>query len=70
MDEYADMIERAADDLGSQRALAEAMGVSPQAVNKWKSKRVPPERVLDFERVTGVSRHEIRPDIYPREAVA
>ena len=70
MDNSAFLIERAAENVGSQIALAEAMGVSPQAVNKWKSSRVPAERVLDFERVTGLSRHEIRPDIYPREAVA
>lgn len=70
MDKSADLIDRAADVVGGQRALAEAMGISPQAVNKWKSSRVPAERVLDFERVSGLSRHEIRPDIYPREAVA
>ena len=26
---------------------------------------VPPRRVLDVERVTGVPRHLLRPDIYP-----
>lgn len=70
METSSDLIDRAADVLGGQRALAEAMGITPQAVNKWKTSRVPAERVLDLERVTGVSRHEIRPDIYPREAVA
>lgn len=70
MDKSADLIDRAAGNVGGQRALAKAMGVSPQAVNKWKSLRVPSERVLDFERVSGLSRHEIRPDIYPREVVA
>ncbi|HXJ38441.1 MAG TPA: Cro/CI family transcriptional regulator, partial [Bryobacteraceae bacterium] len=70
MDNSSDLIERVAKIVGGQRALAEAMGISPQAVNKWKSSRVPAERVLDFERVTGLSRHQIRPDIYPREAMA
>jgi hypothetical protein len=29
--------------------------------------RVRIERELDVERVTGVSRHQLRPDLYPRE---
>ena len=31
------------------------------------SKRVPAEYVLRIEAATGVSRHDLRPDIYPRE---
>jgi DNA-binding transcriptional regulator YdaS (Cro superfamily) len=26
---------------------------------------LPAERVLDIERVTGIPRHELRPDLYP-----
>lgn len=50
---------------GLARALTDiAPGkISSQAVSQWK--RVPPERVLDVERITGVPRHELRPDIYP-----
>lgn len=44
--------------------LAEACKVTPQAVSKWLQNGVPAERVLDVERVTGVSRHELRPDIF------
>lgn len=44
--------------------MAKAMGgVSPQAISQWS--RVPVLRVLDVERVTGIPRHELRPDIYP-----
>ncbi|MEA3390050.1 MAG: YdaS family helix-turn-helix protein [Pseudomonadota bacterium] len=44
-------------------------GVSQQAVWKWVSrmKPLPPEHVLTVEEATGVSRHDLRPDIYPRE---
>ncbi|WP_180902129.1 transcriptional regulator [Martelella soudanensis] len=48
---------------GGPVALAKALGgVSPQAVSQWK--RVPAGRVLDIERIVGVSRYHLRPDIY------
>jgi DNA-binding transcriptional regulator YdaS (Cro superfamily) len=28
---------------------------------------VPVARVLDVERITGITRHELRPDIYPAD---
>lgn len=37
--------------------------ISPQAISQWQ--KVPAERVLDVEHVTGVSRTELRPDLYP-----
>jgi hypothetical protein len=39
--------------------------ITPQAVSQWK--QVPAERVLDVERATGISRHRLRPDLYPSE---
>ena len=50
--------------------LASLLGISSQAVSQWD--RCPVERVLDVERATGgkVSRHELRPDIYPLEDTA
>lgn len=64
-------IELACDLLGSQKKLALVLGISVQAVNKWvRSGRVPAERVLAVEAATGgkVSRHLLRPDLYPPEA--
>ena len=61
----ADIVERAVKAAGSNKALAIQLGISPQALSQWKRKGVPPLRVLKFERATGFSRHEIRPDIYP-----
>jgi hypothetical protein len=43
--------------------IAEALGITRGAVSKWN--RVPAERVLVVEDVTGIPRHELRPDIYP-----
>jgi DNA-binding transcriptional regulator YdaS (Cro superfamily) len=55
---------RAKKSVGGNSGLALALtGITPQAISQWN--RVPAERVLDVERITGVPRHELRPDIYP-----
>lgn len=55
--------EKAKTTAGGPAALAKALGgVSSQAVSQWK--KVPAERVLDVERITGISRHELRPDVF------
>lgn len=43
--------------------LAKTLQVSPQAISQWV--RVPVTHVLKIEQLTGVPRHELRPDIYP-----
>ena len=45
------------------RAIAEACEVSADAIRKWP--KVPPTRVVTVERITGIPRHVIRPDIFP-----
>jgi DNA-binding transcriptional regulator YdaS (Cro superfamily) len=55
-------IERA----GGQAEFARRMGITTQAVSQWDE--VPPLRVLAVERLSGVPRHELRPDLYPVEA--
>lgn len=47
--------------------LAKLAGVDKATATRWAQHRVPAERVLEVERVTGISRHDIRPDLYPRE---
>ena len=47
---------------GSLRKLAERLGVRSQAISQWD--QVPAKRVLAIEAETGVSRYELRPDIY------
>lgn len=53
---------------GGVNALAEAIGVSHQAISQWRE--VPPKRVLAVEAAWGVSRHVIRPDVYGPELSA
>ena len=54
---------------GSQSALARICGISQTAVWKWlqSSKRLPAEYCLAVEAATGVSKHLLRPDIYPAD---
>jgi DNA-binding transcriptional regulator YdaS (Cro superfamily) len=54
---------------GSQSAFARLCGLSQTAVWKWlqSGKHLPAEHVLTVERETGVSRHLLRPDIYPAD---
>lgn len=65
----ADPVSRAIKDGGGLQTVAERLGVRYQAVQKWrKSGKVPAERVLALESVSGVSRSELRPDLYPLES--
>jgi len=69
-------LERAISQAGGPAALARhitANHVKPitaQAICDWK--RCPPGRVLVVESAPGVqvTRHELRPDVYPVETVA
>ncbi|MBD9519318.1 helix-turn-helix domain-containing protein [Ensifer sp. ENS02] len=47
---------------GSASELARRLKITPSAVLQWD--KVPPTRVLEVERITGVSRHLLRPDIF------
>jgi DNA-binding transcriptional regulator YdaS (Cro superfamily) len=53
--------------IGSQKELADRLGVSPQRVQWWTKHRLPPKWVIPVESVTGTPRHQLRPDIYPPE---
>ena len=62
-------LARAVELLGSQAALGRVVGVSQPAVWRWLDKKqsLPAEYVLAVEAATGVSKHDLRPDIYPRD---
>lgn len=50
--------------LGGPSATARIFGISPWAASKWR-KRIPAERVIKLEKVTGINRRILRPDLYP-----
>ncbi|MBK8132622.1 MAG: helix-turn-helix domain-containing protein [Gammaproteobacteria bacterium] len=52
----------------SDAELSRRLKITKHAVGKWRKRgRVPAERVLAVERETGISRHDLRPDLYPRD---
>lgn len=61
-------IKEIAAGAGGVVALSLKLGLSRGAVSQWD--RVPAERVLEVERLTGVPRESIRPDLYVREKVS
>jgi len=66
-----DALKRAIAAAGGQAALARACGVKQPTVWNWLHNigHVPAaEHVLKVEAATGVSKHDLRPDIYPRDA--
>lgn len=71
-------LERAIKQTGGQAALARQLAaltgkpIRQGHVWAWlnRTHRVPAEIVLQVEQASGVSRHDLRPDIYPRESAA
>lgn len=63
-------LRRACDAAGGQSKLARRIGTTQSQVWYWltqSKKGVPAEFVLPIERETGVTRSELRPDLYPLE---
>lgn len=57
-----DLLSIVIDKAGGATKLGRALGISHQAILKWP--KVPATRVLEVERLTGVSRHALRPDVF------
>jgi DNA-binding transcriptional regulator YdaS (Cro superfamily) len=53
--------------VGNRGELARRLGLSPQAVYLWQ--KIPAERVIEVERLTGVRRQILRPDLFQRPAL-
>jgi DNA-binding transcriptional regulator YdaS (Cro superfamily) len=73
MDDKDPALKRAIEAAGGPAELARFItqnheNITAQAICDWK--RCPPTRVLMVERASGVSRHELRPDIYPLQEQA
>jgi hypothetical protein len=55
-------LEAAIRAAGTEAELARRVGVKAQSVRKWK--RVPQDRLIVVEMVTGVARERLRPDLF------
>jgi len=60
-------LKKAIESCGGQSSLASLIGKKQAHISIWlnRDKKVPAEMVLTIEKVSGVPRHELRPDIYP-----
>ena len=50
---------------GSRNRLARLLGVSQQAVAQWT--KVPTHQILNIERIVGIPREDLRPDLYRKK---
>lgn len=66
----AEALNKAIREAGGTVKVAEAFGITSQAVSQWP--QCPDRRVLALETLckTAVSRHDLRPDLYPRDVAA
>lgn len=51
---------------GAIANLARGLGITHAAVRQWGD-RIPAERVVEVERLTGIPREALRPDLYRRD---
>ncbi|EAS7639498.1 TPA: transcriptional regulator, partial [Salmonella enterica] len=61
-------LEKAIQVAGNSSKLAEKLGVSSMTISHWKKRYggvVPKGRVFPIFHVTGITPHELRPDMYP-----
>jgi TorA maturation chaperone TorD len=59
-------LQLAIENAGGVAALARLLGIAQPSVSNWT--RIPAERVITIESLTGVSRDLLRPDLYRSEA--
>jgi DNA-binding transcriptional regulator YdaS (Cro superfamily) len=65
---FAEAIRRVA----TQEAFATGVGTSQQRISYLVTRKrpLPGELVIAAEHLTGVSRHDLRPDLYPHDAAS
>lgn len=58
-------IDEVIERLGGLTKAAEALGIdNPSVISNWRKRgQIPVTRVVDVERVSGISRHQLRPDL-------
>jgi TorA maturation chaperone TorD len=61
-------LARAIDKAGGVAELARKIGIAQPSVSNWN--RVPAQRVIAVEAATGISRRDLRPDLYDESELA
>lgn len=57
-------LDRAVFELGGVLNFAEKLKINPGTVYLWKSGKIPENRMLEIERLSGIGRELLRPDLY------
>lgn len=71
MTQLTSPIHRAVEIAGGDEVFKEKIGVGRRLLYYWKSGRKPSvDYVLKIEELTGVSRHDLRPDLWPAASAA
>ncbi|MCW4985680.1 MULTISPECIES: transcriptional regulator [Enterobacter] len=61
-------LDKAIKAAGGKRRLADALEIKPSSLSRWIHRyggRVPSGRLIQIYRLTGVTPHELRPDLHP-----
>ncbi|EPE4838973.1 YdaS family helix-turn-helix protein [Yersinia enterocolitica] len=61
-------LQRAIAAVGGTKEFAKQLGITQQSISRWKNKYkgiVPSSRVIQIFNITGVTPHDLRPDLYP-----
>lgn len=58
----SEAISRIRSQRGLMNQIARELKIGLASVSKWR--RIPADRVVDVERITGIPRERLRPDLY------
>ncbi|MBF4164815.1 transcriptional regulator [Enterobacter hormaechei] len=61
-------LDKAIKAAGSARKLSTFLGISSMSISHWKNRDcgvIPPNYIFPIFHITGVTPHELRPDLYP-----
>ena len=66
MKTHSNIVDRIISKFGGVTKAAVSLGIdNPSVVANWRARgQVPHKRAVDIERLTGISRHELRPDVF------
>jgi DNA-binding transcriptional regulator YdaS (Cro superfamily) len=57
-------ITKAVEKAGGRGAVARALKVNVETVRQWEVRKLPAERAIDLEKISGVHRSFLRPDLW------
>ncbi len=57
-------LQKAIEKAGGVIALANELGISRQAIYKWNPEKIPIDYLIQIEKLTGISREKLRPELF------